>query len=158
MIGECTATGFADSAQSCAGARRRRYFDIDDDGDNENRLNDTVLTTPTADYRYWYLLFNHFRSPFFGFDAESSISSGWTIARIHERDRCMRTNLLSVGEPRGLHKPLCKVSIYSQDQIRRQTVPEVLLMRKRALVRLASPSILRVPMKDVLIVLTALYW
>lgn len=37
-------------------------------------------------------------------------------------------------------------------------VPDVLEMRKRALVRLAKPSMLRVPMKDVLIVFTALNW
>ena len=37
-------------------------------------------------------------------------------------------------------------------------LPDVLEMRNRALVRLASPSMLRVPMNDVLIVLTALNW
>jgi hypothetical protein len=37
-------------------------------------------------------------------------------------------------------------------------LPDVLDMRKRALVRFASPSMFRVPMKDVLIVFTALNW
>jgi len=37
-----------------------------------------------------------------------------------------------------------------------EIVPEVLLIKKRALVRLAKPSIFRVPMKEVLIVFTAL--
>lgn len=36
-------------------------------------------------------------------------------------------------------------------------IPEVLEMRNRAFVRLARPSILSVPIKDVLIVLTGLY-
>ena len=35
-------------------------------------------------------------------------------------------------------------------------VPEVLVMRNRALVRLARPNIFNVPMNDVLIVFTAL--
>ena len=35
-------------------------------------------------------------------------------------------------------------------------VPEVLVIKKRALVRFARPSMLRVPMKDVLRVFTAL--
>jgi hypothetical protein len=39
---------------------------------------------------------------------------------------------------------------------KRRHLPDVLLMRKRALVRFASPSILSVPMKDVLMVFTAL--
>jgi len=37
-----------------------------------------------------------------------------------------------------------------------EIVPEVLLIKKRAFVRLAKPSIFRVPMKEVLIVFTAL--
>lgn len=40
--------------------------------------------------------------------------------------------------------------------VRRFDTPEVLEMRKRALVRFASPSMFKVPMKEVLIVLTAL--
>ena len=35
-------------------------------------------------------------------------------------------------------------------------IPDVLLIKKRALVRFAKPSIFNVPMNDVLIVLTAL--
>ena len=37
-------------------------------------------------------------------------------------------------------------------------VPDVLVIRKRALVRFARPSMFSVPMKDVLIVFTALNW
>jgi hypothetical protein len=37
-------------------------------------------------------------------------------------------------------------------------VPEVLVIRNRALVLFANPSMFRVPMKEVLIVFTALYW
>ena len=37
-------------------------------------------------------------------------------------------------------------------------IPDVLEMRKRAFVRFARPSMLSVPMKDVLIVFTALNW
>lgn len=40
--------------------------------------------------------------------------------------------------------------------VRMFDAPEVLEMRKRALVRFASPSMFKVPMNEVLIVLTAL--
>lgn len=41
---------------------------------------------------------------------------------------------------------------------RSNDLPEVEEMRNLALTRLARPSMLRVPMNEVLIVLTALYW
>lgn len=37
-------------------------------------------------------------------------------------------------------------------------LPDVLLIKKRAFVRFARPSMFRVPMKDVFMVLTALNW
>ena len=40
----------------------------------------------------------------------------------------------------------------------RGAVPDVLVIKKRAFVRLARPSMLSVPMNEVLMVLTALNW
>ena len=42
--------------------------------------------------------------------------------------------------------------------VRRNELPEVEVIKKRAFVRLASPNMFRVPMNEVLIVLTALNW
>lgn len=69
----------------------------------------------------------------------------------------MLTSPQAVGEPRGHHKPLCVCSIKGKHiMITRDHAPEVLVIRKRALVRLARPSMFSVPMKDVLMVFTAL--
>ncbi len=71
-----------------------------------------------------------------------------------------RTNPLAEGGPQGHRKPLadrmsrCKVANRSG----RNGLPEVEVIKKRALVRLASPSMFRVPMNEVLMVLTALNW
>jgi len=66
--------------------------------------------------------------------------------------------ILHVGdEPRDHHRPLnineiCK----SKRKAEAIFLPEVLVIRNRAFVRFASPSMLRVPINDVLMVLTAL--
>ena len=82
--------------------------------------------------------------------AGNMVNSDW------DRNTESRTSLRSEGVPQDPHRPLvilskgrCENALYA---------PEVLEMRKRALVRLARPSIFIVPMKLVLRVLIALNW
>ena len=62
------------------------------------------------------------------------------------------------GGPRGRHRPLQTCQYLYGKSDGNDNVPEVLVMRKRALVRLARPSMFKVPMNEVLIVFTALNW
>ena len=67
----------------------------------------------------------------------------------------MLTMFQVAGAPQGRHTPL-KNALGQAYAVRCIDIPEVELMRKRAFVRLASPSMLSVPRKEVLIVLTGL--
>ena len=82
-----------------------------------------------------------------------------SAARINTRgEKGRRTIPRSGGAPRGRRRSLMRGSVSGDREGDSEDGPEVLLMRKRALVRLARPSMLSVPMKDVLMVLTALNW
>ena len=72
--------------------------------------------------------------------------------------RVVLTSLRAAGEPPDHRKPLKCWSGGRECKAYVSVVPEVEVMRKRALVRFARPSMFSVPMKDVLIVFTALNW
>lgn len=69
----------------------------------------------------------------------------------------MLTILLSGDGPPGRRKPLRDIRNWNKCE-EGMYIPDVLVMRKRALVRFARPSIFSVPINDVLMVLTALNW
>jgi hypothetical protein len=54
------------------------------------------------------------------------------------------------------HRILLKRNEHKRWSISKRTIPDVLLMRNLAFVRLAKPSMFSVPMKEVLMVFTAL--
>ena len=73
--------------------------------------------------------------------------------------RVVLTSPRAAGAPQGLRTPLWAYERQLCADVKEQlSLPEVEVIRKRALVRFARPSMFSVPMNDVLIVLTALYW
>ena len=71
--------------------------------------------------------------------------------------RVVLTSPRAAGAPQGLRTPLRAYERQLCADVKEQlSLPEVEVIRKRALVRFARPSMLSVPMKDVLIVFTAL--
>lgn len=62
------------------------------------------------------------------------------------------------GEPRDHHTPLYSCQRWRGNGDGNEHVPEVLVMRNLAFVRLANPNMFRVPMNEVLSVFTALNW
>ena len=73
--------------------------------------------------------------------------------------RVVLTSPRAAGAPQGLRTPLRAYERQLCANVKEQlSLPEVEVIRKRALVRFARPSMFSVPMNDVLIVLTALNW